>query len=91
MRTRFVTTGRLVIASFAGTAQFFLVMGGAIYWIEFLHAVFPEPSFWHKAGGFFVPTAGLISLLWPFYVFGAARRSFEANVVDVGSEMKSES
>ena len=81
MRTRFLAPGRLVIASIAGTLQVFLLVGGIRFWSGFLLHEIPETSPWHsvaKGVGMFI--VGL-SLFWPFYVFGMAKRSFEDDVV----------
>lgn len=63
----------------AGTVQVFLLVGGVKFWTGYLLHDLPGASYWHvvaKGIGVFV---FMLSLLWPLYVFGMAKRSFEDN------------
>lgn len=82
MRTKFVTTGRIVVAAVAGTLQFFLVTGGVIYWRNSFVDYLPDSALAHETGKFIFMGAGLASLLWPMYVFGAAKRSYDSPPMD---------
>jgi hypothetical protein len=79
MRTKFITTGRIIVASICGLFQFMLVTGGVVYWTKFAHASFPEVGFLKGRAGSLAAMVGLLSLVWPMYVFAAAKRTFTEN------------
>jgi ABC-type multidrug transport system fused ATPase/permease subunit len=76
MRTKFITTGRIIAASICGICQFMLIIGGVFYWKKFAQDYFPETEFLKGNIGSIAALLGLLSLVWPMYVFAAAKRSF---------------
>jgi hypothetical protein len=79
MRTRFVTFGRMIVASICGIIQFMLVIGGMMYWQKFARDCYPDVEFLRGNWGGIAAMLGLLSLLWPMYVFGVAKATFDKN------------
>jgi ABC-type multidrug transport system fused ATPase/permease subunit len=79
MRTQFITTGRIIAASICGIFQFMLVLGGVLYWKKFAQDYFPDSEFLKGRVGGIAAMVGLFSLVWPMYVFAAAKKSFKAS------------
>jgi hypothetical protein len=77
MKTKFITTSRIIAASICGICQFMLVIGGVIYWTKFAQDNFPDAEFIKSAGRYLGGILALLSLLWPIYVFSVAQRSFK--------------
>ncbi len=79
MRTKFIIAGRIVAASICGICQFMLIMGGVFYWRKFALDYFPDAEFLKGRIGSIAAMLGLVSLMWPFYVFAAAKKSYTEN------------
>ena len=77
MSFRIFTIGRIVAASICGVVQFMVVIGGVIYWQKFIQDHFPNVEFLSGNWGAIAAMIGLLSLLWPVYVFVAAKAEFD--------------
>jgi hypothetical protein len=80
MNFRLFSIGRILAASICGVIQFMVVIGGVAYWKNFAQHHFPDLEVLSGNWGAVGAMIGLLSLLWPVYVFVAAKIEFNKQI-----------